>query len=450
MNQIKIVTNFMDKSLKEDILKLQKKLKSNPGDFSKDSNKYKIPEKDNSNFFNKGIIPLSELKKEKKFFSNLAKTRNHSQKLKVNSFNNRSNKLKQSLQNNHWNFRIKPSSIYSILAMKKDELIDEYNGNYHYHYPFYSQKKQKPKKKKISNILNVLNNNTNNNSLINEEKDKNEKEFDNYLNMPQIYISNFHGDLLNSEKLRYKSIMEKLTLLRNYIKEKPSQAKDIIKKFLINNGLYNPNFISENKIKNFLYFIRENFDVDPSKTFHENLLNILNGKYHKISKKEQTPKKAELSTIEKQGKFIFPKKSTYKFRKYLEHINKDYRYKNESIKWELDLRRNLNRQKEVCLPKNNKVFDIVNQPEKLIDELENEIYGEKHFIDDAFAKTFIGWNKKNKNFELKLGSLDVIDRNCNVDVQQLKKNNLLTEYVCLVKAKKNCIDKEITKQYNLL
>ena len=37
--------------------------------------------------------------------------------------------------------------------------------------------------------------------------------------MPQIYISNFHGDLLNSEKLRYKSIMEKLTLLRNYIKE---------------------------------------------------------------------------------------------------------------------------------------------------------------------------------------------------------------------------------------
>ena len=453
----------MDKSIKDDIIKLQKQQKSNEGHFSKDNNKYKIPEKNNINFFNKPI-PLSTLKKEKKFYSPLStlpRTRNLSHRLKTYSVNNKkSNNTKQFLQNKPWNEKIKYSSLYTLLAMKKNELFDEYKGKNNF--LFYTQKKQKLKTKNFPDKLRYLNTDKNIETLSNdyfEEKNKNEKEFENYLNKPQIYISNFHGDLLNSEKLRYNSIMEKLILIRNYIKEKPSKANDIIKKFLINNGLYNPNFISENKIKNFLYFIRQNFDVDPSKTFHENLLNILNGKYHKISKKMQTPKikqtprKIEFSTIEKQEKLKSSKKSNSinRFKKYLEHINKDLKLENEEgVKWELDLRRNLYRQKEVCLGKHNKVFDIVNQPEKLIDEIEDEIKGKKDFTDIAFTKTFNGWDKKNKNFELKLGSVDVIDRNCNVDVEPLKKNNLLTEYVCLVRAKKNCIDKEITKQYNLL
>jgi co-chaperonin GroES (HSP10) len=95
---------------------------------------------------------------------------------------------------------------------------------------------------------------------------------------------------------------------------------------------------------------------------------------------------------------------------------------------------NLKRQKEIYKSNNNDDLDLVAKPKNVIDMLEKKFKDEEKANKDMRAKTYASWDKnlrQGKNPRLYGGKKN------DSEYEELKKRNMLTEYICLMKAKNN-------------
>ncbi len=401
-------------------------------------------------------------------------------------------------------------SLYSLFTMKKNHFMEAYN-------------KLKDKEKKWSIFPNqrqkqFIMDNTPMANFFSRKKDI--KTYISPKKEPLPYLSVLNDDYLIGEKLRFQNMMQKLTKLKLCIEGNPKKEFEIIKEFLLNNKLFEVENFQPYKLKNFVHFIRNDFLLDPSKNFKENILDILNG--NEIEKPQITPELKEeittfknelinqnLSNIESKSQIImkdnndncivknlkrYPNKillnennketiPQYKprnkknnklvienddlstiyskpltkvemierllERKYRERENvhnspKLTEKEKEKIKNFKCLSLNLRRQSEIYMSDLGNL-DLDNKPEIIINLLEQKFKQEEKENTDLRAKTVSNWKKAIKIENEKLYG----EKKNNSDYEELKKRNMLTEYICLMKAKNKYEIQKLEQKYKI-
>lgn len=393
------------------------------------------------------IFPLDKNKLNLKLVKN-----NSVKKKNPSSFSSTNiNKFQQPMTNknylsNHYSFNCRylhpktraDLSLYTVLALNKHKI---YNKKDNEENIIYIDTNMRNNCNTIENTKKCKNNIfLANKAYIKEcnEKNKNKRFFRAKKNMGK-YISFINKDFINSEKIRFYNMMERLSIIKLFIESNPNNELEVLKKCLINMGIFNKSYYSENKLNNFLNFIKsENFAVDPSKNLKENIINILNN--DNILKENNS----NISTIDKDlsnhiksvihmYKTIYRNKSLFcktldKFK-----INRD----------DLDLGLNMKKQK-FLLDKRNGV-DLVKNPDKIMNEIENKLKDKK--VDMIYDKTISNsyWIRNLKKFNSNYTLNDVFY----YDMNELKRKNLLTEYACLMKAKDNYDLLQVKLKYNV-
>ena len=433
------------------------------------------------------------------------------------------------------------NSLYSMLAMRKNQFMDAYNE---------AKEKEKEALPKIKQLQFLMDKTPMANFF---SKKKDSRIYISPNNSPLPYISLLNDEYTLSEKIRFQKIMDKLTKIKKCIEDNPKKEYDIAKEFLLSIGLYEVENLYIEKLKKFVDFVKGNFLINPSKNIKENMLDILNGtsihrppisdvmdnyikprtsgnlfleenkkmnhySSHNNIKKENNIKKDQIIIKDnntnnknkeeenenndnniivknlknmipkiifkdKEGKIInnnddLEKKAINENKKelnknlYIKQIKKSHRVESverilnkkyqereknnylsnfnqrqkEIILNHKDLSINLKRQKEIYESNSNPDLDLVRQPKRVIEILEQKFKDEEKEDNDLRAKTYASWDKnliKGKNPRLYGG----IKKNS--DYEELKKRNMLTEYICLMKAKNNYEISKLNEKYKL-
>ena len=244
-------------------------------------------------------------------------------------------------------------------------------------------------------------------------------------------------DILNGNKIEKPQLSNKLSNQKN------SPFKNEIIKQNINKKQNNPIIDYENCIVKSLkryppkLLINEN---DNNSIPVKNILSI-NNKIDTENKVKLKYRKS-LSKIEMIEHLLAQK--NHKIEKTNNYnINLTDKEK-EIVKHFKSLPLNLRRQTEIYLSSINDNFDLNNKPEYIIKILENKFKDEEKENIDLRAKTVSNWKKlENKNEKL-YGE----KKNKN-DYEELKKRNMLTEYICLMKAKNKYEIKKLNEKYKI-
>jgi hypothetical protein len=246
----------------------------------------------------------------------------------------------------------------------------------------------------------------------------------NSIKYPKFSTLNSH--LSTSLKERYFSIMKKLYNLSDFIEKHPDDEEQILKEFLINHSIFDMKYYSIDKLNNLSKFLKLDFTIDLNLNFKENLLNILNGNYKVNSNKKN--KNKNLLSKSTNIKYFY---KTINNKKPIKKIGK--------------LRTNLEYQKKMNESNlNNNELDLINKPKEIIDLIENEFNQELERRKNIYRKNLKSF-RTNINFknEKLYGK-----KKSDYDYNELKKQNKLTEYICLTKAKSNYELEELKKKYN--
>ena len=355
----------------------------------------------------------------------------------INKFESLTSNKNSLLAYHSFNFKYKKPKIpidiplYTILAFKKNQIMDKYDKDISI-----------KKKEKIKNLKFLRNKNNRN---LYSELNKNNNIFMPKKANDSIYLSCLNNNFVNSEKVRFYNMMERLNKIKMLIEGNPDIKYIAIKNFFINVGLDKKNYLSNNKINNFLKFIKNDFIVDPSKTLKENIINIIeNNKDYLLFQR----------SIKNYGNTISsPSKVITKRIKNIMQINKNF-YKCKNLKFntldkfkikrfDLDLKLNLDKQKEFNKKNNNKeLIDIVKEPQKIMNTLEDKLKEETNFKSDD--KNYSDW-RTNIIFQ-NYSNFNYVR---SYDLDTLKKRNLLTEYACFKKAKCNYDLQQMKVKYNI-
>ena len=396
------------------------------------------------------------------------------------------------------------NSLYTILAMRKNQFMDVYND---------AKEKEKEFLPKVKQLQFLMDKTPMANFF---SKKKDIRTFISPNNSPLPYISLLNDDYSISEKIRFQKIMDKLAKLKKCIEDNPKKEYDIAKEFLLSIGLYDVDNFYIGKLNNFIDFIKGNCIINPSKNMKENILDILKGNtiiqppmsnVMNTNKKlvdpdiklneENQKMKQFLSEINLQNKNsdivknfkntpsiiiklneheqendnnnnkdennkkIYPKKIKRSHRvesverlmtKKYQEVERNNSFSNltekekEIITKFRGLPINLKRQKEIEKINNDVNLDLVIKPQYVINMLEKKFKDEQKANNDMRAKTYAIWSKdlrEGKNPKLYGGK-----RN-NSDYEELKKRNMLTEYICLMKAKNNYEIGKLKEKYNV-
>ena len=402
--------------------------------------------------------------KNQKNNSNLEFEENLFDNFTIHNSNNNNKNFAITLTNFHQHEPVS-NSLYTVLAMRKNQFMEAYNQAKE------QEKASLPKIKQLQFLVDT----SHIDCLYGKKNDY--KKYIDSLNQPFSYISLLNDDYSISEKLRFQKIMDKFTKLEKYIEENPKKSKDIIKEFILSNGILNVNkYFDDEKLERFSNFLKGNFLIDPSKNIKENIINILEGKkLHKppisnaldcVNRNDKSMANYEkfgtiLSYEERNENMKDEEENNYKSKNInkLKNNNKNFRNKlvesksvsnsvNKKEKSKLEYKGlcvNLKRQKEVYLSNKNKELDIINQPKYIIDMLEKTFKDHRQHSENLRAKTCSNWFKKMEKNNARLYGL----KKDEVDYSDLKKKNLLTEYICLMKAKKHFEICKLKEKYNL-
>ena len=378
------------------------------------------------------------------------------------------------------------NSLYTVLAIRKNQFIDGYHGINE------KENLELPELKEMKYLLN-----TNNNSPMSSyfgRKDEYRKYVD-LLNQPFSYISLLNDDYSISEKMRFQKMMDTLNKVKKCIEEKPDEEFEIAKEFILSIGLYDFTNLDIEKLNNFLKFIKTDFLIDPSKNMKENVMNILNKNnickpsiskaldcinedyiLNELQKKKNLIKhknigemftsfndnytelnknKGKSNNIKTISKLKESVKNislnSYNYKEEKKNSNKNIRAKtfNNNILKPRPLEHkglcvDLKRQQKINLLQKKKDLDIVNSPRTAVDLIKKEII-ESNCKDKIRARTHYNWCKnvtKNKR-------LYGAKRQENAEYNAIKKKNMLTEYICLMKAKNNMKLSNLKEKYKL-
>ena len=425
------------------------------------------------------------------------------------------------------------NSLYTILAMRKNQFYDEYNDVKD------KERESLPQIKQLQFLMDKT-------PMANfYSKKKDVRIYISPNNTPLPYISLLNDDYTLSEKIRFQKIMDKLTKLKKCLEENPKKEYDIVKEFLLSIGLYEVDNFYIEKLKRFLDFVKGEFIINPSKNIKENMLDILNGtsiikpnisnvmspdylkkpkalleedkkvkRYsseinlkedkdndkvivkslknlnpkiniiEKENQKEKQEKNKEINNDDtnknnnsiqkiinknkhihlKLGSEINKNKSKRNIKSHrVESVERIMTKKYQEVERNNSLSNltqkqkdiilhykglsiNLKRQKEIYKSNNNIDLDLVTKPKNVIDMLEKKFKEEEKANKDMRAKTYASWDKSlrdGKNPRLYGGKKN------DSEYEELKKRNMLTEYICLMKAKNNYEITKLKEKYKL-
>jgi hypothetical protein len=285
-----------------------------------------------------------------------------------------------------------------------------------------------------------------------------------------------------SEKMRFQKNMDKLIKVKKCIEENHEQEFEIAKEFILSVGIYDLKNFDVDKLNNFLNFIKSDFLIDPSINLRENILNIMNGK--KINKPQisneldcvneeyllkEMEKRQNLIKYKKIGDIFsffeemykynrelinqkFSKKSNIKkYNSFSENkFNKNKKSKSKKILRQHPLEYkglciDLHRQQKISSPENKIELDIKQNPKSVIDLVKKEIIKQKNGDEYNKNKTCYNWSKnilKNKRLYDNKKKDDSV-------YNEIRKKNMLTEYIVLMKAKNHIKYSQLKKQFNL-
>ena len=244
----------------------------------------------------------------------------------------------------------------------------------------------------------------------------NRKNNDNFKNefMKISYINDLNANYTTSEKERYVYIMQILYKLKNFIDKYPNEENKLIHEFLMEHNIFDIEYYDIDKINNLSHFLNNDFIIDPKKNFKENLKDILNGLYNN-----------DLNTNYTDSKRLKSESVEIKTQKKI-NIKKNLINNLGLITNDLELQKKLYSEGN----KLSKDYDLNKNPEILIKKLEKEFKDEEKKSETK--RTLPIFNQIDLNNE-KLYGNRLSENEYNV----LTKKNKLTEYICLIKAKKN-------------
>ena len=301
-------------------------------------------------------------------------------------------------------------------------------------------------------------------------------------NQPFSYIYLLNDNYSMSEKMRFQKNMDKLIKVKKCIEENHEQEFEIAKEFILSVGIYDLKNFDVDKLNNFLNFIKSDFLIDPSINLRENILNIMNGK--KINKPQisneldcvneeyllkEMEKRQNLIKYKKIGDIFsffeemykynrelinqkFSKKSNIKkYNSFSENkFNKNKKSKSKKILRQHPLEYkglciDLHRQQKISSPENKIELDIMQNPKSVIDLVKKEIIKQKNGDEYNKNNTCYNWSKnilKNKRLYDNKKKDDSV-------YNEIRKKNMLTEYIVLMKAKNHIKYSQLKKQFNL-
>lgn len=358
------------------------------------------------------------------------------------------------------------NSLYTILAMRKNQFMDAFDK---------AKEKEKAELPKLKQMKYLLGQSKNTMENYFGNKNNFVKHID-LLKQPLSYISLLKDDFSLSEKMRFQKIMHKLTKVKKCILDNPEREFELAKEFILSIGIYDLNNFDIDKLNNFLIFIKGDFLIDPSKDIKENIEDVLNN-----NNSYKPPMSNAMDCINEEYLLneIKKRKNALKHKKIGEHLsffNDNFSKKNDDInnisniktsnknKTSINFRKgksekasenhnkqnplehkglcvNLKRQQEINLLDKRKEIDLVKSPKMVIDMIEKEI---KKNNDNIRAKTHYNWSRNiYKNNRLYGNKKEKVDLN------EIKKKNMLTEYICLMKAKTNAELHRLKEKYQI-
>ena len=143
------------------------------------------------------------------------------------------------------------------------------------------------------------------------------------------------------EKQRYQEIIEKLYTVKKYVEISTKNEYEIVKSFLINNGICDNDSLCIEKLDNFLKFIKKKkIEVNPHETFKSNLINILHNNECEINKenKKDSEKNDFLSNKDCGYLPTFIRDNDPKFIKCVSYRNKEKKKLNNNLKFDFTIR----------------------------------------------------------------------------------------------------------------
>ena len=316
-------------------------------------------------------------------------------------------------------------SLYSVLAMKKNNIYDK------------MEKIIQPENYKVNktNNINIFKNinyiktqaeiGKKNKNLLESKKDS------------MIYLSYLKNDFNESEKIRFYSMMKKLSTMKYILEIDPNNKYNIIKNVLLKEGIFDKKYFNEKCFNNLIKFAQNKKSIiNPSLNFKNNLINIMDNKFNYTpGNNRNNPNYKKILKLKKLKNIINLNETLYRNKNTQFHT-----YDNFKIdRFDLDLKNNLNRQTDIMKKvENQKAYDIKKDPEKILDSIGVVLNDEKNDIID---------NKT--NYQLKKNSDDNSDFGFNSDIDIFKKKHLMTEFACFIKAKDNFDLNQIKTKYNL-
>ena len=121
----------------------------------------------------------------------------------------------------HLPHRAVGNSLYTVLTVRKNQFVDDYNQMGE------DENTELPKLKQMQFLLNNNNSNSSPMSSYFGRKDEYRKYVD-LLNQPFSYISLLNDDYSISEKMRFQKMMDKLNKVKKCIEEKPDEEIETI------------------------------------------------------------------------------------------------------------------------------------------------------------------------------------------------------------------------------
>jgi len=369
------------------------------------------------------------------------------------------------LNYDHLPHRAVGNSLYTVLAMRKNQFMDAFDKAKE------KEKAELPKLKQMKYLLGQSKNTM-------ENYFGNKNNFVKYIDLlkqPLSYISLLKDDFSISEKMRFQKIMYKLTKVKKCILENPEKEFELAKEFIVSIGIYDLNNFDIDKLNNFLIFIKGDFLIDPSKDIKENIEDVLNNKnsykpplsnamdcineeylLNEIKKRKNALKHKKIGEQLSFFNENFSKnndinnisniKATKKNRTSINFRKDKTEKKNEKRSKQKPLEHkglcvNLKRQQEINLLDKRKELDLVRSPKLVVEMIEKEIKKNK---DNIMAKTHYNWSRNiYKNSRLYGNKKEKVDLN------EIKKKNMLTEYICLMKAKNNIELHRLKEKYQI-
>ena len=303
-------------------------------------------------------------------------------------------------------------------------------------------------------------------------------------NQPFSYIYLLNDKFSISEKMRFQKNMDKLIKVKKCIEENHDQEFEIAKEFILSIGIYDLKNFDIDKLNNFLNFIKTDFLIDPSINLRQNVLNIMNKKKINLppmSKEldcvneeyllKEMERRQNLIKYKKIGDIFGFFEESYKYNRELliqqqnkdkpsniktvnyfsqEKLNKNKKSKSKQILRQHPLEYkglciDLHRQQKISSPDYKIDLDIVQNPKSVVDLVKKEIIKQKKGKEYNKNKTCYNWSKnvyKNKRLYDNKKKEDSV-------YNEIKKKNMLTEDIVLMKAQNHIKVSQLKKQFNI-